>query len=259
MPELMLEVQGPEGVFAIFHEDEGAGYFFVYKPETQDVLAQIRIYETGLNDSVCESDVQVMWSSDCTKCGVAIRGQMRGIINIATGEETCAPRASDRRGIIDPAWLKGFETKYLDPYLFLRSRQRYWKETAKEHKAGTVQVRREDEIPPETNFVVHAIGPEAQAAVFEDEGETGYLYLYSLREQTVVRYLHIYDRSKRLVVAREDVQVMWSEDGTRCGVAIWGKMRGIIDVDSDREGRVWLEDRETPGIGDTQWLNGFQV
>jgi transposase len=29
----------------------------------------------------------------------------------------------------------------------------------------------------ETNFIVYAIGPEEQAAVFEDEGETGYLYL----------------------------------------------------------------------------------
>jgi hypothetical protein len=259
MPELMLEVQGPEGLFAIFHEDEGAGYFFVYKPETQEVLAQIRIYETGLNDSVRESDVQVMWSSDRTKCGVAIWGQMRGIINIATGEETCAPLLSDRRGIIDPEWLKGFEKKYLDQCLFVRSRQRYWKETAKEHEVGTVRVRREDETPPETNFVVYAIGPEEQAAVFEDEGETGYLYLYSLREQTVVRYLHIYDRSKKLAVVREDVQVVWSEDGTKIGVVIWGKMRGIIDVASDREGRVWLEDRDTPGIGDTEWLKGFRV
>ena len=50
---------------------------------------------------------------------------------------------------------------------------------------------------------------------------------------------------------------MWSEDGTKCGVAIWDKMRGIIDVASDREGRVWLENRDTPGIADREWLKGF--
>src|SRR5258708_35631060 len=167
MTELMLEAQGPDGLFAVFQEDEGAGYFFVYKPETQDVRAQIRIYEPGLNDSVHESDVQLMWSSDWTKCGIAIWGQMRGVINIATGEETCAPLESDRRGIIDPEWLKGFEKNYLDQYLFVRSRRRYWKETVKEHEPGTVQVLREDETAPETNFIVYAIGPKEQVAVFE--------------------------------------------------------------------------------------------
>jgi hypothetical protein len=259
MTDLMLETQGPDGLFAVFQEDEGEGFFFAYKPETQGVLAQIRIYESGLKPSVRESDVQLMWSSDWTKCGIAVWGQMRGVINIATGEETCAPLEGDRRGIIDPEWLKGFEKSYLDQYLFVRSRQRYWKERVKEQEPATVQVRPEDETPPETNFIVYAIGAEEQAAVFEDEGETGYLYLYSLREQTVVRYLHIYDRSKRVAVTREDVQVMWSEDGTKCGVAIWDKMRGIIDVALDREGRVWLENRDTPGIGDREWLKGFRT
>lgn len=116
----------------------------------------------------------------------------------------------------------------------------------------------EEETPPETKFIVHAVGPEEQTAVFEDEGETGYLYLYSSREQAVVRYLHIYDRSNKLPVSRDDVQVAWSQDGAKCGVLIWGKMRGIIDVASDREGRVWLESRDTPGIGDREWLEGFR-
>ena len=142
MTELMLEAQGPDGLFAVFQEDEGEGFFFAYKPETQDVLAQIRIYESGLNPSVRESDVQLMWSSDWTKCGIAVWGQMRGVINIATGEETCVPLESDRRGIVDPEWLKGFEKNYLDQYLFVRSRQRYWKETAKEQEPGAVQVRK---------------------------------------------------------------------------------------------------------------------
>lgn len=256
--DLTLETEGPDGLFAVFQEDEGAGYFFVYKPEKQGVLAQIRIYETGLKARVRESDVQLMWSSDQTKCGIAVWGQMRGIINVASCEEICVPLESDRRGITDPEWLRGFEKDYLDQYFFLRSRQRYWKETVKEQGSRVVRVHPEDETMLETNFIVYAIGLEAHAAVFEDDGETGYLYLYSPKEQTVVRYLHIYDRSKELAVCREDVHVNWSKDGTKCGVAIWSKMRGIIDVASDREGRVWLESRDTPGIGDTQWLKGFE-
>jgi hypothetical protein len=254
---LMLEEQGPAGYFAVFEQDEGAGYFFVYKPEKQEVLSQIRIYESGSNLSVKESDIKLMWSSDQTKCGIAVWGRMRGIINIESGKETSAPLEGGLRGISDLESLKGFEKNYLDEYLFLKARQRYWKETLKEQELGIVKVRAEDETPPETNFIVYAIGPHEQAAVFEDDGESGYLYLYSSQEQTVVRYLHIYDRANTLAVARKDVQVMWSKDVTKCGVAIWDKMRGIIDVGSDREGRVWLESRDTPGIGDTQWLEGF--
>jgi hypothetical protein len=94
--------------------------------------------------------------------------------------------------------------------------------------------------------------------VFEDDGETGYLYLYELDGNGIVRHLHIYDRSPKLMVQEQDVRVVWSADFTKVGVLIWGKMRGIIDLASGQEGRVWLESRETPGIDDAEWLKGFQ-
>jgi hypothetical protein len=70
MTELMLEVRGPDGLVAIFSEDEGAGYFFVYKSQTKEVLAQLRIYESGYKVLISESEVQLnvvlgwskMWS-----------------------------------------------------------------------------------------------------------------------------------------------------------------------------------------------------
>ena len=107
-------------------------------------------------------------------------------------------------------------------------------------------------------FIKEAAGPPGMFCVFEDDGETGYLYIYEPEGNGVTRHLHIYDRSPRLDVGEEDVQPQWSSDFAKCGVSIWGKMRGIIDLTSDREGRVWLESRETPGIGDAEWLRGFQ-
>ena len=107
-------------------------------------------------------------------------------------------------------------------------------------------------------FIKEASGPPGLFCVFEDDGETGYLYIYEPDGRGVVRHLHIYDRSPKLPVQEQDVQVVWSEDLTKCGVRIWDKMRGIIDIASDREGRVWLEDRQTPGIGDAEWLQGFR-
>ncbi|MFO0451563.1 MAG: DUF2251 domain-containing protein [Pseudomonadota bacterium] len=107
-------------------------------------------------------------------------------------------------------------------------------------------------------FVNKAAGPPGVFGVFEDDGETGYLYLYEPGGREVFQHLHLYDRKPSLPVQEQDVRVIWSEDFSKAGVLIWGKMRGIINVDTGQEGRVWLEDRSTPGIGDSGWLMGFR-
>ena len=108
-------------------------------------------------------------------------------------------------------------------------------------------------------FVREAPGSPGVFGVFEDDGETGYLYLYEPGGREIFRDLHIYDRSPNLPVEEHDVQVLWSEDLTKCGVLIWGKMRGIINLATGQDGRVWLESRSTPGIGDVEWLKGFDL
>lgn len=108
-------------------------------------------------------------------------------------------------------------------------------------------------------FVKEEVGPPGVFGVFEDDGETGYLYVYEPGGREVFRHLHIYDCSSKVPVKENDVRVVWSEDATRCGALIWGKLRGVMDLASGQEGRVWLEDRETPGIGDAQWLEGFRL
>lgn len=108
-------------------------------------------------------------------------------------------------------------------------------------------------------FVAEAAGPQGLFGVFEDDGETGYLYLYEPCGREVFRHLHVYDRARNLPVQAHDVRVMWSEDFSKVGVQIWGKMRGIINLATDQEGRVWLENRNTPGIGDSEWLKGFRL
>lgn len=113
-----------------------------------------------------------------------------------------------------------------------------------------------EKISNET-FIKEKVGPPGVFGVFEDDGETGYLYICEPEGRGVMRHLHIYDRSPEVRVEEGDVEVTWSDDLKKCGVRIWGKMRGIIDLASDREGRVWLANRDTPGIGDSEWLLGF--
>ncbi len=110
-----------------------------------------------------------------------------------------------------------------------------------------------------SEFMAEAGGPPGVFGVFEDDGETGYLYFYEPDGREVFQHLHLYDRSPDLPVQEKDVRVVWSEDLSKCGVLIWGKMRGIINLATGQEGRVWLESRNTPGIGDAEWLKGFRV
>jgi uncharacterized protein DUF2251 len=185
-----------------------------------------------------------------------IWGKMRGIIDLGFLREICAPlRELCSPAIADFEWLKGFDN-YMDEEQFFRARQRYWKKYVQQQKPG-VQPNPEDQTPIETKFIQKAKGPGNLFGVFEDDGATGYLYLYDSVERDVLRHLHIYDGSKRLGAAHEDVSVVWDGSNQKCGVAIWGKMRGVVDFEKGTEGRVWLTDRDTPGIGDREWLSGF--
>lgn len=108
-----------------------------------------------------------------------------------------------------------------------------------------------------TEFIVDEIGPNGLAGVFEDDGETGYLYIFEPDGRGIITHLHVYDRSEKVNVQESDVRVVWSSDGTKCGVIIWNGIRGIIDVAKNLEGRAWLEDQHTLPITDEEWLRGF--
>jgi hypothetical protein len=87
-----------------------------------------------------------------------------------------------------------------------------------------------------SEFVTEADGPPGVFGVFEDDGQTGYLYLYEPGRREVFRHLHIYARTSDLSVHEQDVRVVWSEDFSKVGVQIWGVMRGIINLVNGQEG-----------------------
>ena len=147
-------------------------------------------------------------------------------------------------GIRTEQGLEGFDAEE-----FIRARQRCWKETLKRFHPETDTLD-ERLTPIETNFIVAAKGDSGHLAVFEDEGDTGYLYLYASREKKVLRYVHVYDRSEKLDIDSRDVEVKWSRNRSKCGVMILGEMRAIMNVEGGVETRIWLEEKNTPGIRD---------
>src|SRR5215469_17661686 len=202
----------PEEYEAFFEDTVGdketppGGYLYVKKRDAEEIAKYLEIYRLPLN--VAEDDIEILWSSDGQKCGISIWGRMRGIINLANGLEISAVLVSrESPAITDPEWLEGFED-YLDQNQFIRARQRYWKRMAKRIDPGA-EISGEAETPIETNFVLHATGPHDLFAVFEDNGETGYLYVYDSNGQRVAEHLLIYDRSKEVDVVAGDVWVGW--------------------------------------------------
>ncbi len=228
-------------------EEQYGDFFAIDVPPTVDQPWEIK-----------ERDIQILWSRDGTKCAVAIWGRMRGVIDLANNRQVAAPMNNPASpAIADTDWLRSFD-KYMDQEKFIRARQRFWKEKVKEYDPDALP-RPEDETPIETNFIVFDKGLDDLFAVFEDDGDTGYLYVFAVADQQIRQRVQIYDKAKILNVVPEDVRVVWSADGAKCGVIIWNKMRGIIDRVKNQEGRVKLDGRESPGIGDKEWLKGFDL
>jgi hypothetical protein len=253
---------GPDRYTGFFEQTDGTdagtpvgGYLYISDCGKDEIVGAIEVCPTPLD--LTEDDVRVLWSTDGTKCGVEIWGRMRGIINVATGDQVHTEiKGSHSPAVTDPEWLRGFDS-YLDQHQFIRARQQFWKTEYQHHESGG-QLRRERDTALRTNFIVYERGPDDLFAVFEDDGQSGYLYLYDSKTGDIAEYLHNYDRSENLQVCPEDVEVIWSEGGRKCGVIIWGKMRGIIDRQERLPGRVWMENSDSPGIADKEWLRGFE-
>lgn len=153
----------------------------------------------------------------------------------------------------------------VDTNEFVASRKEFWKGKAAKIKAGLEpntfaapeRQGQRDALPPNQPFLVHLCDDDALCGVFEDEGDTGYLYIYDPRKRVVMRYLQVYTCARELRIKPNEVRILWSSGNRKCAVAILGQIRGIIDLDQERPSRAWMTSRESPGVNDADWLRGF--
>jgi hypothetical protein len=251
------DTDGRTDFAGLFEEQNGKGHLYIWDRRTEKILDHVEIYDDlkGLLEPA-EDDVQVLWSKDGARCGVTIWGAMRAIVDLPGRQKAVAPlKERSSEAIADREWLKGFGN-YVNQGEFIRARQRYWKKKSQEGEPS-LPLLSDNKTPIETNFIVCEAAADCMFGVFEDEGDTGYLYIYNTDKHTISHHLHVYNRSKKVDVKPPDVEVLWSENKSKCGVTIWSKMRGIIDLSKDRPARIWLESRRTPGIDDEEWLAGF--
>ena len=98
-------------------------------------------------------------------------------------------------------------------------------------------------------FVSDNSGPANYVCFFEDDGETGYLYVSDRSARKVVKHLQLYANAQELNVREEDVRVGWASDGLKCGVVIWSGLRGVIDLENG-DVAAFITSRNTPPLKD---------
>src|SRR5262249_25111813 len=150
-------------------------------------------------------------------------GRMRATLDVCgREEEVCLIENPDSPTIQAPRATSLFP-EYLDRKRFLEARQRYWK-NALTQTHPDIPISDQPASLLETRFLVTVLDTRGErAAVFEDEGETGYLYVYSLGADAVQIHVHVYDRSNLSQVAKDNIDVFWSTDESKCAVRIWGQ------------------------------------
>lgn len=75
----------------------------------------------------------------------------------------------------------------------------------------------------DTDIFLSSPGPGDLSAVFEDDGETGYLYLYrqgAPSGQGILNAVHVYDRAQCPTVRSTDIQLGWNLGLTACWVRV---------------------------------------
>ena len=221
MPDFIVDSPGPGSLSAVFEDEDGVGYLYVFDERAERVLIDLPIYNKSPFSQVGERDVAVLWSVDGTKCGVSVLGKLHGVIDVKNDTKTST--LIDSEGMdstLADAWLEGFDL---------------------------------------SGFVVYESFNNDLVGFFEDDIDTGYLYVYHRKRKKIVKHLQVYTRVAYLGILRNDVRVLWAEDGHKCGVAIWGALRGIIDLSGDREGRILVESKDTPPIVEPDWVSGFDL
>ncbi len=109
------------------------------------------------------------------------------------------------------------------------------------------------------DFVIGSANAQRLYGIFEDCENAGYLYLSDHEGEGILDHLHIYDYPSKLGIQEEDVEVIWSMDGRKCGVKVWGKLFGVFDLTRDKKLGVYIRDKNTPAISDDSLLEGFDL
>ncbi len=94
-------------------------------------------------------------------------------------------------------------------------------------------IDRRETIRVGREVVVESIAPGGHGAVFEDDGDTGYLYAVQAGdERRILDALHVYDAGSVSDAAREhELEIVWDDAGTHAALRLNGYVHAMIGFD----------------------------
>lgn len=142
---------------------------------------------------------------------------------------------------------------------FVRARKFYWEQKTGSSEKGMAPPKHESMPAGEdgSSFILYSPGPEGLFAVFEDSGQAGWFYLYGGQRRSILKSAHLYDRAS-VTVDEDVVDIGWAEDGSACGLAVWGEFRAFLGVSTDLDVRKPLLSPDETGIEALHWPPGFE-
>jgi hypothetical protein len=99
--------EGPDDYVCFFEDTGETGDLYISDRNEKKIVGHLQIYVEPGPLNISEEDVVVMWSKDQRKCGVLIKGKMKGIFDLAS-QKGILPLPG-KESIVDREWLSGFE------------------------------------------------------------------------------------------------------------------------------------------------------
>lgn len=115
----------------------------------------------------------------------------------------------------------------------------------------------------EDSFVVDSLSPDGKwLCVFEDDGETGYLYFCPMDTtgdmQGIADALWIYNQISPSIYECEKVHIIWSEDSLKAILIVDGEGWGMLDLSTRRKLSAPRVDNSIVSIPIETWNEGIQ-
>jgi hypothetical protein len=117
-------------------------------------------------------------------------------------------------------------------------------------------------INEEETFLTEGLSPDGKwLCVFEDDGETGYLYLLPRLSNGktigIADALWIYNQISPPIEECENVYIIWSDDSLKSAIIVDGECWGMIDLSSKRKLNAPREDNSIKTISLETWEAGI--
>lgn len=115
----------------------------------------------------------------------------------------------------------------------------------------------------EESFIVDSLSPDGKwLCVFEDDGETGYLYFCPMNTagdmEGIADALWIYNQISPSIYECEKVHIIWSEDSLKTILIVDGEGWGMFDLSSKRKLPAERIDNSIVSITLETWNEGIK-